>query len=193
MGYVVFAVISQQYIFLIAWQCLFKKSLLILNSLFILFTITISTMHMRCNGMIYSCSRIVIFVCDLKHTMLHRFKKFKIPTNKKLHYWLKNCSALFLSKFHLPSSYGLLLTVSWICWTKGWPNHLMKEEAVYRTAPATTSILNIKKKYFSAGLRVTPMFIFGQTLCLLLTFLGKCFLFTYFLANLNRLNNKLFF
>ena len=45
-----------------------------------------------------------------------------------------------LSKFHIPSSYTLGLTVSWRLWTKGrpteWMDQLIKDEGVYRTAPA---------------------------------------------------------
>ena len=49
-----------------------------------------------------------------------------------------------LSKFQLPNSYGLVLTVSWRFWTKGSLNELMSDGGDCRTAPATLGLLNIE-------------------------------------------------
>ena len=50
-----------------------------------------------------------------------------------------------LSKFQLPSSFGLGGEVIWRSGGKGSLNQSMNDEAVYRTAPATPGLLNIFK------------------------------------------------
>ena len=52
-----------------------------------------------------------------------------------------------LSKCQLPSSFGLGSRVSWSFWMKGsptqWMNEWINDKGVYRTSPATPSLLNI--------------------------------------------------
>ena len=69
-----------------------------------------------------------------------------------------------LSKFQLPSSYGLGWTVSWRFWTKGWlndwMNQWMNDKGIYRTAPATPGMLMthpslLSLKAIVAGLQIS--------------------------------------
>ena len=48
-----------------------------------------------------------------------------------------------LSKFQLPSSYGLWFMILWISGGKGSVAESTSDKAVYRTAPATPGLLNI--------------------------------------------------
>ena len=61
----------------------------------------------------------------------------------------------FLSKFWLPSSYGLGVKVLWRYFHKGsltdWVSYFMNDEGVCRTAPATPGLL-IKYDYMGSWL-----------------------------------------
>ena len=62
-------------------------------------------------------------------------------------WWLVTCDTWWgvniLSKFLLPSSYCLWFMILWRSGGKGWRNHLISDEAVCRTAPATPGLLII--------------------------------------------------
>ena len=72
--------------------------------------------------------------CDMWHVTWH-------VTHDMWYVWGVN----ILSKFQLPSSYGLWFIILWISGGKGWLNESMNksmnDEAVYRTAPATPGLL----------------------------------------------------
>ena len=71
--------------------------------------------------------------------------------------WHMTCDTLWgvdiLSKFQLPSSYGLWFMISWRLGGKGWPTELMNHGGDCRTAPVTPGLLiiNIINYWYTAG------------------------------------------
>ena len=72
-----------------------------------------------------------------------------------------------LSKFQLPSSYGLWLMILWISGGKGWDTESVNHKAVYRTAPATPGLLKscfllyIFQKGVGDPIRIQKFWSFG--------------------------------
>ena len=68
------------------------------------------------------------------------------PSNEKLHHFVfkENVTCYTWHVTTLPSSYCLWFMILWRSGGKGSPTELINDEAVYRAAPTTPGLLNIK-------------------------------------------------
>ena len=89
--------------------------------------------------------------------------------------WPVTCDMLWgvniLSKFQLPSSYGLWFMILWIFgekaeWLTDWMNEWINYEGVCRTAPATPGLLNTGKVKIQ-GKRLLAKLVYEMPSCIL--------------------------